>query len=222
MSNKTKPSVIKDQNYIRFYSHSLIFYFWPLWLISIILGTIGSFTTIKDTYTGTAFIFFLLFTIFSTTVSIRGLWVILISLAFMVIALVLNQVGVLSNLFNTISSLHVSLDSNFYFLFGVPLATMWLFIIVLYDRRKYIELRPHELSVIEEIGEGVKNYDTMGLAFRKERDNFVQHWIFGLGSGDLIITASIGGHKETIYVANIISISKKIEAMHHILEKRGQ
>ena len=210
-----------DKNYLRFYSHSLIFYFWPLWLFSIIIGVVGLFTEIKDTYTGTIFVFVLLFTIFSITVSVRGLWVILITFGFIILGLILYLTGVLISTLEAVYSLHVSLDTNFYFVFGIPLAVLWLLVIFLYDRRKYVELRPHELSVIEEIGDGVHNYDTMGLAFRKHRDNFVQHWIFGLGSGDLIITASIGGHKETIYVHNVLSISDKLKKMHEILEKRG-
>ncbi len=206
---------------IRFYSHSLIFYFWPLWLSSLAFGFITIINPNTIETIGAAFLLSLLFTIFSIAIDIRGLWVIIFTLFFTIIGFVFEKTGILYEILNSISYLKINIEPKFYFLFGLPLAITWFFTIILYDRRKYVELRSNELTVVKEIGEGVINYDTMGIVFRKKRDNFVQHWIFGLGSGDLVITAGAGGsHKETIYVNNVLRVGSKIKKMHQILETR--
>ncbi|MCK5725912.1 MAG: hypothetical protein KAH22_03675 [Thiotrichaceae bacterium] len=206
---------------IRFYSHSTIFYFWPLWLISLTLGFLTVSHTFSVDLAGVIFLFSLLFSLFVITIDVRGLWVVIFVLGLIVLGLLFERTGVMRIIYHTIISLKISIEPNFYFLFAIPMAVVWLFTTVLYDRRKYVELRPNELTVVKEIGEGVVNYDTMGIVFRKKRDNFIQHWIFGLGSGDLVITTgSGGGHKEVIYINNVFRIGNKINRMHQVLENK--
>ena len=211
----------KKDSYIRFYSHSLIFYFWPMWIIALGLGTLSLMASVETNIIyGNIFLLSLLFSLFSTTVDIRGLWVVLFSLSLVILTLLLNMADVLEKVISAVLQMNIVINTDFYFAFGVPLLFIWLFVTFIYDRRRFVELRSHELTVVKEIGEGVVSFDTTGMVFRKQRDNFVQHMLFGMGSGDLIITAGVSGHKETIHIDNVLGIAAKIKKMHDIMEHR--
>lgn len=205
---------------LRFYSHSLLFYYWPMWLMSLVLGVLSTIDPSHTNVYGSIFLLGLLFSLLSISVDIRGLWVVLFGLASIIILMLLNMVGILDDMLVALFKLNIAINPNFYFAFGLPIMFAWLFVTFIYDRRRFVELRAHELTVVKEIGEGVISFDTTGMVFRKQRDNFMQHMVFGMGSGDLIITAGISGHKETIHIDNVLSITKKIKHMHAILEQR--
>lgn len=206
---------------MRFYSHSLLFYYWPMWVMSLALGVLSAIDPGHTNIYGSVFLLGLLFSLLSISIDIRGLWVVLFGLASIIILLLLNMANILDDVLASLFKLNIDINPNFYFAFGLPIMLAWLFVTFIYDRRRFVELRAHELTVVKEIGEGVISFDTTGMVFRKQRDNFVQHMVFGMGSGDLIITAGISGHKETIHIDNVLRISKKIKRMHEILEQRN-
>ena len=101
------------------------------------------------------------------------------------------------------------------------LFVIWLLVVALYDRRRYIEVRPTQFTMVEEVGDAERNFDTVGLVFDKRRDNFFQHWLLGFGSGDLVVTTA-GGQREQIRFPNVTRISRRIDQLTEIREQRGR
>ena len=52
--------------------------------------------------------------------------------------------------------------------------------------------RPASCVCRLEIGEAETAYDTTGMTIQKQRSDLFRHWILGLGSGDLIVTTTVG------------------------------
>lgn len=226
-----------DDELIRFYSHSQIFYYWPLWLTSLIFAGITYFTgkeyvlqqgkkaiTVKMVTSpglGLAYLIILMCVILFTSVNIRGVWAAFVAAVLVIVGLVFSLLGIWKPILNAIGGINFFLNLHFYLWSGVVLFALWTIVFFLYDRRHYIEFRPTQFTIVEEVGEGEKNYDTIGLVFDKKRDNFFQHWLLGFGSGDLKITTS-GGHRNEIYFPNVMMISSRIDQLHELRERRGR
>lgn len=54
------------------------------------------------------------------------------------------------------------------------------------------------------------------MALEKHRYDLFQHWVLGLGSGDLQIRTS-GATREQIDVPNVLFIGKKVDAMQRLI-----
>jgi hypothetical protein len=227
-----------DDEVVRFYSHSQIFYYWPLWLTSLVFAAITKFsgktfviegtsgkklavTMVDSPGLGLAYLIILCCVILFTSVNIRGVWAALVAAVLIIMGLFLSLFGLWKPILAAIGGINFFLNLHFYLWSGVVLFALWAVVFFLYDRRHYIEFRPTQFTIVEEVGEGEKNYDTIGLVFDKKRDNFFQHWLLGFGSGDMKITTS-GGHRNEIYFPNVMMISSRIDQLHEIRERRGR
>ncbi|MEM1008223.1 MAG: hypothetical protein AAGJ35_04400 [Myxococcota bacterium] len=221
----------------KFFRNSQLFYYWPVWALSLLFALLTKVSgqpvemISKNTKTtvlfvsspglGLAFLIVLLAVILFTSVNVRGVWAALVAASFVIFGMVFYIFGYWKPILAFFGGLQFYLSYHFYLTTGITLFIAWFFIFAFYDRRHYVEFRPTQLTIVEEVGEGARNFDTIGLVFDKKRDNFFQHWILGFGSGDLKITTS-GGQREEIYFANVLFISQRIEQIHKIREQRGR
>ncbi|MCB9639266.1 MAG: hypothetical protein H6728_08195 [Myxococcales bacterium] len=226
-----------EHEVVRFISHSQLFYYWPVWVTSLIFAvitrvsgkqiTIGSGESKQIVYfvtspgLGLAFLIILFAVIMFTSVNIRGVWAALVAASFVIFGLLFHFFGVWSPILKFLGGLSFYMSYHFYLVTAIVLAVVWFLVFLVYDQRHYIEFRPTQITLVEEVGEGARNFDTTGLVFDKKRDNFFQHWILGFGSGDLKITTS-GGQREEIYFPNVLNISQRIEQIQRIREQRGR
>jgi hypothetical protein len=239
---KEKPKDDQGIYVLKFYSRSKLFYYWPVWVISFVfalvsyiwgkpiflqLGSKAADYKALDAYSvaspglGLAFLLVLLAVILFTSVNIRGLWAALFAFAVIIIALLMSIFGAWGKVLSFFGGMYFYLNMQFYLVLGVGLFILWLLVVFLFDRRKYVEFRPTQLTIVQEVGDGEKNFDTVGLVFDKKRDNFFQHWLLGFGSGDLLITTS-GGVRDHIEFPNVLFIGRRIKQIHHIRERRGR
>ena len=227
-----------EHGVIRFYSHSQLFYYWPLWLISYVFALITyisgksavvtvagqkavTFKVYPAPGLGLAYLIILICVILFTSVNVRGVWAALVAATIVITGLVFNLLNWWKPILNALGGLNFFLNYHFYLTVGVVLSILWVAIFFLYDRRHYIEFRPTQLTIVEEVGKGEKNFDTMGLVFDKQRDNFFQHLLLGFGSGDLVIKTH-GGDSKQIFFPNVLRIGARIEQLHKLREQRGR
>lgn len=223
---------------LKFYSHSQYIYFWPLWLISFVFAGItyfaGTPTKILNAKNevvavikvypapglGLAFVIILLSVILFTSVNVRGVWAALTAASLVITGLLFSIFQLWKPILAYLGGLNFYLNFHFYLTVGIVMLALWI-MVFLFDTRHYLVFRPTQLTIVEEVGEGEKNYDTVGLMFDKKRDNFFQHWLLGFGSGDLEIRTA-GGKHDKIHFPNVLNVGSKISSIHQIREQRGR
>ena len=217
MTQKTPATSANKDKSLVFYSHSQIFYFWPVWLTALILGALSYFMEgggEDHAAYAPLLVFVLLYVIIATGVSMRGLWFVLVSLALVILGLVAHMTGVVDDLLHFLTGLDLRFSTDVYWAIGVPLLVVWLLATFIYDRLRYVEVYQGRMVLVREVGEGQHGYDTIGMAFEKRRDNFAQHIILGFGSGDLIITPREG---DPMRIPNVLCVSRKITEMQKLI-----
>lgn len=240
-----KPQQRTDE--LKFYSHSQIFYYWPIWITSLVFAVItySSGTTFKAVGTngkslmlhgkplvikmvgsptlGLIFLVIMLSVIFFTSVNLRGVWAAVFVLGIILFCLMMYSFAhdQWVKLLAAVGQLNIFMNFYFYLITGVAVFIAWLLTFWLFDRRRYILMRPTQITVVEEVAKGEKIFDTVGLVFDKKRDNFFQHLLLGFGSGDLLITTS-GGQRMQIHFNNVMMINNRIQKIHELRERRGR
>ena len=217
---------------IIFYSHSQIVYYWPIWLGAFLISDLSvlgfgveviveegeqSFAPSKFT------LFHLLVTgivIFFTTVNLRGVWAIVFGVSVLAVGLTLSVLNMWDPVLQRLGNLELYVNSDFYRALGAVVFIPWLMVVFLFDLRRYFHFQPSQITMVREIGEGEKNFDSFGAVMEKHNDNYVQHIALGFGSGDLSISTH-GGESDTITFPNVWRINKVLKEVSKIREKRG-
>ena len=169
----------------------------------------------EKSWPGAVFVVCLVVTIIVTNVPLRGLWSFLVIISVVVLALLLALLDVWDVIFEWLGNLHIHINMAGYMTIGVIVFIIWAVATYIFDRRSYVIFTPGQIKVCEHIGSSVQTYSTMGLSLEKQRDDLFRHYIYGLGSGDLILKVSSGDKRE-IRLPNVMFIGwrlKKVEDM---------
>ncbi|MFT5633434.1 MAG: hypothetical protein ACI9SQ_001152 [Rubritalea sp.] len=225
----------KAHDSITFHSHSEFFYYWPLWLVSFIFGDITLFfgshvavegletglLVMKQTGYGLTYILVLGFSLFATGVNLRGVWALLTIICIAFAAFILLYFGVWSSALSWAVNQPVYLNHGFYLAIGVILFIPWCVVVFLFDTRKYVKIESNTVTIVYEIGEGARAFDTIGVMMEKKLDNFFKHYLLGFGSGDLIIRTS-GGSSEVLYLPNVLRVDRVLRELEQVRSQRGR
>ncbi len=269
-SPSTLPSKPRD---ITVYSHSMLFYWWPVWFVGYILAALTLWdqhllmvvpihaeaksvefkdgkarnvvivpdgeSLLKDekgaliqptlyvaqskNY-GVIFCLTLLLTIFITSVSLRGMWSILVIVVIVMGVTILMLAGYWEKITSAFSLLDIRINLGGYLFASTGLLIIWLVAFMFFDRQIYVTFSPGQLRVRTEIGDGEKVYDATGLTFEKQRSDLFRHgilglWFLNIGTGDLIIKTS-GAQNHTFDLPNVISIEYKIKAIEQLMQSK--
>jgi hypothetical protein len=263
-------------------SHSMLFYWWPIWLLGFImaaitymentrlahlpanatvapevkddkgnsyykLGVPGDATTrslneavekskptpgaaavntfptrvSQKAWMGPLFCVVLLLTVIITNVPLRGLWSFLVLLLMLVIALLITLVpDGWDKLLGALGHLHIYINMAGYLFIATVVFGLWAVSVFIFDQRTYIRVTPGQIQVCEHVGAAIRNYDTTGLAFEKQRDDLFRHWLLGFFSGDLIVKTS-GASSETIRLPNVLWIGWRLEEVQTLLREKA-
>ena len=217
---------------IIFYSHSQIIYYWPIWFGAFLVSDlavfgIGEKTIVNDVeqlFAPSQFTMFHLIVtglvIFFTTVNLRGVWAIVFAVSALAAGLILGVLDLWGDLLDNLGNIELYVNPDFYRALGAVVFLPWLFVVFIFDLRRYFHFQPSQITMVREIGEGEKNFDSFGVVMEKHRDNFVQHIALGFGSGDLSISTH-GGDRDTITFQNVWRIGKVLKEIARIREMRG-
>ncbi|MDB5308704.1 MAG: hypothetical protein JWO38_2906 [Gemmataceae bacterium] len=162
----------------------------------------------------------LLLTILITNVPLRGLWSFLVILMLIVLALIFTVFDVWEHLLGAIGNLHIYINMAGYLFIATTVLILWAVSVFVFDQRTYMIISPGQIRVCEHIGASIRNFDTTGLSFEKQRDDLFRHWILGFFSGDLVVRTS-GAEKEEIRFPNVLWIGWRLEQVQEILRERA-
>lgn len=162
----------------------------------------------------------LLLTILITNVPMRGLWSFLVILMLVVIALMFTVLDLWEGLLANLGHLHIYINMAGYLFIATTVLILWVVSVFIFDQRTYMVVTPGQIRVCEHIGASIRNFDTTGLSFEKQRDDLFRHWILGFFSGDLIVRTH-GAEKEEIRFPNVLWIGWRLEQVQEILRERA-
>lgn len=211
------------------YSRSTVFYWWPIWVIGYIMALItlvgGERFTLSNgreilvhpnTGVGITFIVILTLIMLFTNVKLRGIYSVVMILAAAFVTVLFAWLGWWDRIFSLIPQLTIHLNFGFYFAFATILLVIWLLRFFIFDKMVYWRIRPGQLTTERVIGGGEQSYDTRGMLFEQQGDDFFRHILLGLGSGDIRLLMT-GARKEEIEIPNVLFAKNKIETMQRLI-----
>jgi len=212
---------------MRVYSHSNIFYWWPVWLTGFVMAII---TYLSGTELETAnmsehihpsaslgivYVTIFFMTLVFTNFTFRGSASLGVGMALIMMAMAFALLGVWDNIFDAIGYLSVHMNLGFYVLTSPLLFGLWAYSTFLHIRFNHYRVRPGQLEKVKLIGDREISYDTRGAVVEKFGEDFFRHWILGLGSGDICISTS-GAKSEELIIRNVLHVDKTISSLRKL------
>lgn len=216
------PSVI-------IYSHSLLFYWWPVWLLGFVAAgvsyTLGEPVQIENgsreffhpnAVLGTVYTLTILIVIIFTTSAMRGLYSLIALLAIAFAVSLAGWAGLLDELARLIPSLSIHMNMGFYLFFSTCLFVLWCLAFFIFDRFVFWRVRPGQMTEERLIGDAEQSYDTRGMLFEKYSEDYFRNLVLGLGSGDIRLHTS-GAKKDVIVIPNVLFADAKVQAIQKLI-----
>jgi len=218
---------------IRLYSHSPIFYWWPVWAVGFVFALLTYAQGVTFNYTDTegaihavrihpnksigvvfTFVFFLV--IMMTHFSVRG-GASLTFIAFgTALALFLAYMGWWNPILVALGDLAIFMNLGFYVLFSTAIFAVWASSVLFFDRFTYWEFRPGQMIYKSVLGDGEQSFDTHGMVVEKKQDDLFRHYILGLGTGDIHLMTT-GARRAEFTVVNVLFVGSKLEAIQQLV-----
>jgi hypothetical protein len=231
-SQPPQPVTTTDQptatEELRIYSHSSLYYWWPVWLLGFILALVtrigGDHITIGDTLVwihpsknlGVFYAVVLFLVILITNVTVRGLASVIVILAALLLTVLLAYLGWWEVILGWIPHLAAFLNLGFYLFFSILLFAVWAVTIFIWDRMSYWSIRAGQLTHSYVVGAAERSYDTRGMLFEKLQNDLFRHLILGLGAGDIRIITT-GARREEIIIPNVLFVESHLKAMQRLV-----
>jgi uncharacterized membrane protein YkgB len=166
---------------------------------------------------GVVFIIVLVLTIIITNVPLRGLWSFVVLMTIALVSVIITLIpGAWDAIFRSFQALRIHINMAGYLFIAVAVLILWGVATFLFDRRAYVLFTPGQIKVCEHIGAAVETYPTLGVSMTKQRDDLFRHYIFGFGSGDLILKFA-SGEKREIRIPNVLGIGWQLKSVEDML-----
>jgi len=213
---------------VRIYSHSMLFYWWPVWVVGYLLALVTliqhQVTDFGDTQVlvhpsrnlGVIFTFTFLLVMLMTHFAVRGVASVTVIITAIAVTLFLAWMGWWDTVLRTIGNLAIYMNLGFYVFFSTALFLVWAFEAFVMVRFDYYVVRPGQLVHYTFLGGGEETYDTRGMSVIKMRDDLFRHWILGLGSGDMHVAAT-GARSANFVIHNVLFVGHKLEKIQQLV-----
>jgi hypothetical protein len=213
---------------LRIYSHSSLFYWWPVWFTGFIMAGItymgGSHVDIGGIQVmihpsknlGVIFGAVLFLVILFTNTTVRGLASVIVVLAVMFLTVLFAWLGWWESILSVVPHLAGFLNLGFYTVFSAALFVVWAGTVFIYDRMSYWSLRPGQITHTFVIGGAERSFDTRGMLFEKASQDLFRHFLLGLGAGDMRIVTT-GARSEEILIPNVLFVDSHLRAMQQLV-----
>ncbi len=228
---RLEPTKTHVYQHLRIYSHSSIFYWWPVWAVGYFMALLTYWHGRPEqadavvqarewihpsNNLGVIYLLVLFLVILITNFTVRGLASGMVIMGAVLITVLLAFVGWWDEVFTWFGHLKIHLTLGAYFWFSTLMFVTWAATVFGLDRVKYWEVTPGQLTHVSLLGTGSTSYNTQGMGLEKHRDDLFRHWLLGIGSGDLRIRTS-GATHELLDVPNVLFIGSKIGAMQRLI-----
>jgi hypothetical protein len=211
------------------YSHSSLFYWWPVWLAGFFLAAVsyvwgvvfvaddGRIEKIHpNSAVGITFLAVLLLVIIFTNIRFRGIYSVTLVLAAAFVVVLFGWLGWLDDVIAAIPHLSIYISGGFYLAFSTALFIIWALLFFVVDRLTYWRVRPGQMTHEKWIGGGEQSFDVRGMLFEKHGEDYFRHVILGLGSGDLRLMTA-GANKKTIEIPNVLNVDSKVGRIQRLI-----
>jgi hypothetical protein len=227
---EARPVAIPIVPELRIYTHSSVFYLWPLWAVGYLMAMLtlmyGVEISLKEDGTtalfypgsgpGVTFTVTLLLVMLITNVAVRGVWSIVVVLSLLFITVLFAYLGWWDTIIALLPKLSVFTNLGFYVFFATVVFAIWILSFFVYDRMSYWRVTPGQVTYEVVVGGGQKSYDTRGMVVEKYNEDLFRHWILGFGSGDIHISTT-GARREEIVLNNVIFVDYKIRRIQQLI-----
>lgn len=213
---------------LKLYSHSTLFYWWPIWTIGYLFAALTYFQGETVTIGGQQYLMHpsknlgVLYTVIFATVivltnvTLRGLLSVVVIIGALFFTVLFAWLGWWDDILAVLPYLGIHMNLGFYLFFSTVIFTVWGLAFWVFDRMTYWQIQPGQMTLQRMVGGGERSYDTRGMVFEKHLDDFFRHQILGLGSGDLRITTA-GARKEEIYIPNVLFANRKVDQIQRLI-----
>jgi hypothetical protein len=167
---------------------------------------------------GSIFTVVLLIVITITSVSIRGLWTVFVFVSVIMLTLIFAAAGWWDIIFHKLGQLSIHINMGGYLLISTVLFVLWIINFALFDRQTYMIFTPGQVRVRTEIGGEETVYDTTGMAIQKQRADTFRHWVFGFGSGDMVIKPT--GVLNPIEFPNVMRVGTVVAKVERMMKEK--
>ena len=167
---------------------------------------------------GSIFVIILLIIITLTSVTIRGLWTVVVFVLLTMLTFIFAAAGWWEIIFRKLGQLSIHINMGAYLLIATVLFVLWIVNFALFDRYTYMIFTPGQVRVRVEIGGEETVYDTTGMVVMKQRQDLFRHWVLGFGSGDLIIKPV--GVQHPIEFPNVMFVGSKVAKIENMIKEK--
>ncbi|MFN3214420.1 MAG: hypothetical protein ACE37M_15045 [Henriciella sp.] len=208
---------------LKVYTHSPILYWWPIWGLGLIFGLLSMFVSGEGTEAaarvqGQAFVFVLVFVIFSTTVKLRGANSVILGLILAIGGILLAMANLSGPIAAFIGGLDIRMSPAFYWFVGITVFLMWAIMIFGFDKVKFYEIAPGQVRERVFWGSGDRAESGANARCRYLKDDFLRHRMLGLVvTGDIEITLADG---EVWYLHNVLFAKQKANRINELIVTR--
>jgi uncharacterized membrane protein YkgB len=168
---------------------------------------------------GAVFVIVSLLVIVITTMTLRGLWSVIVIVTIILLSIILALSEMWDRIFQALGNLHIHINAAGYLVMSIGLFVMWMIAFFFFDRQTYMIFTSGQLKVCLEIGGGETAYDTTGMTIQKYRDDLFRHWILGLGSGDLTVRTS-GAQAHEFQMHNVLNVSTRLREIEEMQREK--
>ena len=163
-----------------------------------------------QSWPGGIFIVGLVLTIVVTNVPLRGLVSFLFIILLVAASLLLALLNLWDRVFELLGNLHIHINMAGYLTLGIVMFIAWALTTFVFDPQTYVVFTPGQVKVCEHIGDSVQAFNSNTVVLEKKRDDLFRHYIFGLGSGDLIIKVGGGVNRNEIRMPNVLFLGSRL------------
>lgn len=210
---------------IKVYTHSPILYWWPIWTLALIFGFVSMFLSGDGSESisaarvqGQAFVFVLVFVIFSTTVKLRGANSVILGLMLAIGGILLAVANLSGPIAAFIGGLDIRMSPAFYWFVGITVFIMWAVMIFGFDKVKFYEIAPGQVRERVFWGSGDRAESGANARCRYMKDDFLRHRMLGLVvTGDIEITLADG---EVWHLHNVLFAKQKANRINELIVTR--
>jgi hypothetical protein len=213
---------------LRVYSHSNLYYWWPVWAVGFLMAALTYFDGnqidvhghrewfSRSSDLGVIYFVVLFLVILITNVSVRGMASAMVILSVILATVLLAYFNLWDQILGWFGHLKIHMNLGAYFWFSLLLFIVWVLTVFAFDRTSYWVIKPGQIIHEKVFGAGSKSYDTEGMVLEKFQGDLFRNWLIGLGTGDLHIQ-TFGANRERIDIPNVLFVISKVATIQRMI-----
>jgi hypothetical protein len=229
-AQETAGKVVRPRE-VRVFSHSGLLYWWPVWAVGYLFAlltwmqgvpaTFGDVEVIMHPSKSLGVIFTLVFllVIVLTHLAVRGVASMTVIVSLMALTIFFLYMGWWEDIVRVMGRLAIYMNLGFYVIFSSAVFIVWALTVFVFDHFDYWAFHPGQLVHHTFFGGGEQSFDTRGMSVTKLRNDLFRHWILGMGTGDLHISAT-GARQAEFVVPNVLFIGSKLHQIEELVAEK--